>query len=139
LGLGRRLRATGEATEHVEEGLSSPMDETTSVPKADPAVEVRELPARSEEEAPSVAVKEILEDDDDKHDSEVMCRVRVSSRDSLKAPVEARGEDHPGAGAGRLGRKASEARARHEPWQQERQARASTCLDDGDAEGGGEL
>jgi hypothetical protein len=34
------------------------VDETTSVPEADPAVEVRELPARSEEEAPTVAVKE---------------------------------------------------------------------------------
>jgi hypothetical protein len=85
LGLGRRLRATGEATEHVEEGLSSPVDETTTVLEADPAVEVKELPARSEEEAPSVAVKEILEDDDDEHDFEVIYRVRVSSRDSFKA------------------------------------------------------
>jgi hypothetical protein len=42
------------------------VDETTSVPEADPAVEVRELPARSEEEAPSVAVKEA---GDNVHDS----------------------------------------------------------------------
>jgi hypothetical protein len=114
LGLGRRLRATGKATEHVEEGLSSPVDDTTSVPEADPIVEVWELPARSEEEAPSVAVKEILEDDDDEHNSEVTCRIRVGSHGSLKG------------------------RARHEPWQKERQARTSARLDDGDAEGGGE-
>jgi hypothetical protein len=55
----RLAPATGEATEHIEEGLSSPMDETTSVPEADPVVEVRELPARSEEEVPSVAEKEL--------------------------------------------------------------------------------
>jgi hypothetical protein len=86
----RLAPATGEATEHVEGELSSPVEETTSVPEADPTVEVRELPSPSEEGALSVAEKLLPASAEGEAPVEADATPTVAEKE-LAGPVE--GED----------------------------------------------